>query len=294
MTDGASRVVLLAHPAGHSISPAMQNAAFEALGLNVEYRALDVPPDALAAAVERLRDAPYLGANVSVPHKQAVALLVDELTPEARAIGAVNTVVRSGPRLLGHNTDGHGFLRALSELDSVPRPGERCVVLGAGGAARAVVWALAGAGARVGVFARNPERTGKLVGSLARALEQARLDPGLVRALPDAVSALGEARLLVNGTSVGMSGGPDETGLPLLLPADLERLRDDAAVVDLVYRPAETPLLRAAAARGLKRQNGLPMLIWQGALALEAWTGQAAPVRRMRAAAERALADDHG
>lgn len=262
MSAGPARVVLLAHPAAHSLSPRMHDAAFAAAGVPARYAALDVPPAELAAAVARLRAAPYLGANVSVPHKEAVARLVDELTGAARAVGAVNTVVRHGARLVGHNTDAPGFLRGLAELGFDPA-GAGCLVLGAGGAARAVVWALLGAGARVVVVNRDA---------------------------PTAAPHLPAARLLVNTTSVGMAGGPDPDGLPLLTPAQLAALPAGAGVVDLVYRPALTPLLRAAAARGHATQNGLPMLLWQGALAFEAWTGRPAPAAVMREALERGLA----
>lgn len=273
MSAGPARVVLLAHPAAHSLSPRMHDAAFAAAGVPARYAALDVPPAELAAAVARLRAAPYLGANVSVPHKEAVARLVDELTGAARAVGAVNTVVRHGARLVGHNTDAPGFLRGLAELGFDPA-GAGCLVLGAGGAARAVVWALLGAGARVVVVNRDAARAERLVADLEAA----------------GAPHLPAARLLVNTTSVGMAGGPDPDGLPLLTPAQLAALPAGAGVVDLVYRPALTPLLRAAAARGHATQNGLPMLLWQGALAFEAWTGRPAPAAVMREALERGLA----
>lgn len=285
MSAGPARVVLLAHPAAHSLSPRMHDAAFAAAGVPARYAALDVPPAELATAVARLRAAPYLGANVSVPHKEAVARLVDELTGAARAVGAVNTVVRHGARLVGHNTDAPGFLRGLAELGFDPA-GAGCLVLGAGGAARAVVWALLGAGARVVVVNRDAARAERLVADL----EAAGAPAGRATAAPTAAPHLPAARLLVNTTSVGMAGGPDPDGLPLLTPAQLAALPAGAGVVDLVYRPALTPLLRAAAARGHATQNGLPMLLWQGALAFEAWTGRPAPAAVMREALERGLA----
>lgn len=283
--------MLLAHPAGHSLSPAMQGAAFRARGIDADYRAVDVPPERLGAAALALREEAYLGANVSVPHKEAVLELVDEVTPEARQVGAVNTIVREGRRLIGTNTDGAGFMRALAELGLGPQApagaegaglrGAVCLVLGAGGAARAVVGSLAGAGAEVHVVNRDPERASRLVDELG----------GGARAHAGAGSApLREAQLLVNATSVGMEGGPDPHGLPLIAPRDLRALPQRARVVDLVYRPARTPLLRAAEELGLAVQNGLPMLVWQGALSFEAWTGLSAPVGEMRAAAARGLA----
>ncbi|MFA5550849.1 MAG: shikimate dehydrogenase [Trueperaceae bacterium] len=298
----AARVLLLAHPAGHSLSPLMHGAAFRALGLNATYEAVDVAPADLAAAVARLAEPPFLGANVTVPHKEAVAPLMNELTPAAQAVGAVNTIVRRDHRLVGHNTDGEGFLRALSELApfAALQPadagrgaapdltGRTCLVLGAGGAARAVVHSLLAAGAAVKVLNRNEARAARLVEDLQRVdADERRLT---VCAASDLPAQLSHIDLLVNSTSVGMSGGPEPESLPLLEGSQLALLPPAAVVVDLVYRPALTPLLRAASQRGLVVQNGLPMLVWQGALAFEAWTGSAAPVEVMREAAERGLA----
>jgi shikimate dehydrogenase len=272
---GAGRVALLAHPAGHSVSPAMQRAAIEASGLDATYDAFDVPPSELAAAVASLRRDPWWGANVTVPHKTAVVPWIDELSPAARRLGAVNTIVRRGERLVGDNTDLPGFARALGDL-RIGLAGGHVVVVGAGGAARAVVAALADAGARIALFNRSPDR--------ARALVEALALPGVALlssgALADAVVG---CDLLVQTTTVGMDGGPLGSPLPDgLLP-------ERGAVVDLVYRPAVTPLLAAALAAGLPAQNGLPMLVYQGALSFEAWTGVAAPVDAMGSAAEAAL-----
>ena len=269
-----ARLALLAHPAGHSVSPAMMAAAFAAVGRAARYDALDVAPEDLAAAVAALRRAPWLGANVSVPHKAAVVPLLDELRPTARRLGAVNVVVREGERLIGDNTDLPGFARALAALG--PSLGRRAVVLGAGGAARAVVAALRDQGLAVAVHNRSPARAHALV---------AALGGGVATVLADAdlAAAVGEADLLVQTTTVGMAGGPPGSPVPAgVLPAA-------GAVVDLVYRPAITPLLRAARAAGLVVQNGLPMLVHQGAAAFEAWTGLPAPIDAMGRAAEAAL-----
>lgn len=297
----AAQVLLLAHPAGHSFSPAMHGAAFAALGMDAEYRALDVPPGALAQAVARLAEPQFLGANVTVPHKEAVVPLMHELTPAARSVGAVNTIVNRAGRLVGHNTDGEGFLRALDELPLEARTAETgsapshgglagatCVVLGAGGAARAVVHALTGAGAHVHVHNRNMARAERLVADLATG------GRGSVAVAQDVSALLPHTDLLVNTTSVGMSGGPEPSGLPLLTAAQLATLPATARVADLVYRPARTPLLAVASGLGLLTQNGLPMLVWQGALAFAEWTGREAPVDVMRAAAEQALATAPG
>lgn len=285
MNQQARKVVLLAHPAGHSLSPDMQNAAFRAAGLAGRYEALDVPPEALEGAVNDLRGEGYLGANVTVPHKEAVKGLVDALTEAAVAIGAVNTIYKEDGRLIGHNTDGAGFLMGLRELFEADATravagaleGQTALILGAGGAARAVIYALAGAGARVLVANRDAQRAARLAAELS-----SHGLPVAAAQVPEALS--GGVELLVNCTSVGMRGGPAEGELPLLGAAELGKLREGAAVVDIVYRPAVTPLLAAAAALGFLTQNGLPMLVMQGALAFEAWTGVDAPVRVMREA----------
>lgn len=274
----------------------MHGAAFRSLGLNIDYRAVDVAPADLAEAVARLATGPYLGANVTVPHKEAVVPLMHELTPAARAVGAVNTIVRRGDRLVGHNTDVAGFLQALTELrtpdggafePATDLAGATCLLLGAGGAARAVVHALMSVGADVHVLNRHADRAGRLVEQLT--VPEAPAVSGSARAVNTAQASLTGARLLVNTTSVGMSGGPQPHGVPLLDPEHLTLLPGGASVIDLVYRPAETPLLAAARRRDLATQNGLPMLVWQGALAFTEWTGVAAPVAVMRHAAERGL-----
>ena len=263
----------------------MHNAAFEHLGLNITYEAHDVPPAALAERVSSLRKENILGANVTVPHKQAVVPLLDALSDAAAAIGAVNTVIKDSVkddgRLVGHNTDAAGFLRALQEANFEPR-GKRVVVLGAGGAARAVVYALLTAGvAELSVYNRTPER--------AQALADAFAHLGVVGVLePDNLDArVRGADALINTTSVGMARGghdPDTSPLPgALLPYR-------GFVCDIVYRPSKTRLLRDAEAVGLRTQNGLPMLIYQGAEAFRLWTGRDAPVEVMRRAALDALA----
>lgn len=285
-TPGGGKVLLLAHPAGHSLSPAMHAAAFAAVGIEAEYEAVDVPPEELLSVLGSLRSAHYLGANVTVPHKEAVFAAVDELLPAARAVGAVNTVVNAAGRLVGDNTDGRGFVRALGEVGVAEGDlaGERAVVLGAGGAARSVVHALLSAGADVVVANRSPERAERLVAQL-----RATSGGPAASVATDARAALTGAALLVNTTSVGMLGGPDPSGLPLLAPADLDALPGTARVVDLVYRPAVTPLLAAASERGLATQSGVAMLVWQGVLSFVAWTGVEPPPAVMRRAVLTAL-----
>jgi len=271
------RVLLLAHPAGHSLSPAMQDAALRACGIDARYLARDVPPKALRAAVAELHAADVAGANVTIPHKQAVMRWLDGLTDVARAVGAVNTIVPTPRGLVGDNTDGEGFLRALAELGVTPA-GLPTVVLGAGGAARAVTLALLQAGARVTLYNRTRVRAERLAAELAG---QGAVSVAGGRGLEGRVSS---ARLLVQATAAGMEGAAEGAS-----PLPEGVLPQEGAVVDLVYRPRETPLLARARSAGLTVQNGLPMLIHQGALAFERWFGQDAPVEVMRRAAEEAL-----
>lgn len=277
-----SRAYLLAHPAGHSLSPVMHQAAFAALGIKARYEAWDVPPQALPDAVAHLRGPGVLGANVTIPHKQSVIALLDDVTDAAAAVGAVNTVINDGGRLIGHNTDAPGFLQALLETGFDPA-GKRVLLLGAGGAARAVAYALLTTG--VGdlcVFNRSQDK--------AQALAEDFRPLGAVDVLtPDRLEpAVCEAELLVNATSVGMlhSGSdPDVSPLPVgVLPRR-------GLVCDLIYRPARTRLLRDAEAAGLATLNGVAMLVYQGAAALSAWLGIEAPVAVMRTAVETALGE---
>lgn len=277
------RAFVLSDNALHSLSPVMHNAAFAALGLDAHYEALAVTADELPDVVARLRETNVYGANVTIPHKVAVMPLMDRLTPEAQIVGAVNTILSKEGELTGHNTDATGFIRALKEdagEDSGYDPESRDVVmLGAGGSARAVGLALLRAGATLGIANRTQDKAEALVRGLARYGDVAAIS---ATELPRAVE---RAALLVNTTSVG-----HEThgagGLPLphgVLPREM--------VVDIIYRPAKTPLLEAAETAGLKTQNGVPMLVYQGAEALTLWTGEAAPVAAMREALERALRD---
>ncbi len=243
MTD---RAVLLGHHIGYSASPAMHNAAFAALGIDARYELVDVPASALSGAVAALRGPGSIGANVTQPHKLAVCELVDELTPEVDRLGAANTIVRDGPRLVAHNTDLPALAAELADLGSF----DAAIVLGTGGASRAVQAALADAGTSVELVDR-------------------------VRwpALPD---LLASANLLVNATPVGT--GTDDS------PVAAELLRPDLAVLDLVYRPSPTRLVRDALAVGATACDGAGTLLRQAIASFTLWTGRAAPVEAMRQA----------
>lgn len=280
--------VLLAHPAGHSLSPVMHDAGFAAVGLDARYAAWDVHPDDLPAAVERLRGDGMLGANVTVPHKVNVLPLLDEVRPTAASIGAVNVIVRNGERLIGDSSDGAGFLRSLSEAEVDVR-GRSVALLGAGGAARAVAWALVGKGVgRLTIVNRTASRAEQLAAAIGQRDGRATVD---VAATVDELTSID---LWVNATSLGMrreGHEPDVT--PVEAPDLAERSsRTDPVAVDLVYRPRRTPFLRKAERAGLRTVDGVGMLLHQGTVAFEAWTGLDAPIDAMRTALERALADE--
>ena len=276
--SGRTQIVgVIGWPIEHSVSPAMHNAAFRALGLDWCYLPFAVPPAHVADALAGVRGLGLRGINVTVPHKQAVSALVDELTPEARAIGAVNTVLVRGERLIGHNTDAAGFLRALREAGFAPE-GCSALVLGAGGAARAAVYALARVGARVVLLNRTPQRADALVADLRAVVEGARLEAGGL----DAQTAQQEAsrcQLVVNATSLGMwpqvetSPWPEEVAFPA-----------GVLLFDLVYNPRQTRFVRLARESGARAVDGLRMLVHQGAEAFALWTGAAPPVEIMYAA----------
>ena len=279
-------VGLIGDPVAHSVSPAFQQAAFDALGIAARYEAWRIPAAELPERVVSLRDAAVLGANVTVPHKRAVMPLLDEIDPAARRTGAVNTVVNHAGRLIGFNTDVTGFITALRAEGGLEPAGLRVAVLGAGGAARAVVWGLLETRtAHVLVLNRTVARAAELAAEPAGGPGRIAVGP-----LPDdpaaAARLLAGYDLLVNCTSIGMRHSVAETALPV----PLEAIPPGAFVADIVANPLETPLLRAAAGRGCRTLGGLAMLVRQGAASFELWTGQPAPLDVMFAAARRAMA----
>ena len=259
------RAFLIGHPLGHSLSPVFHNAAFAAAGINATYRLADVVPDDLTATVAALRARDVYGANVTVPYKQAVLPMLDAISDEAAALGAVNTIVNGAGRLTGLNTDVPGFAADIRER-GIAIAGQQVVMLGAGGAARGVAAALVGMSVGRLIIANR---------SRDRALAIQQRYPATVTvtgiAPRDLAAVLPDTALLVNATSVGLHG--EETPFAAEL---LTQLPQTAAVYDLIYRP--TALLRAAQAQNLRAVDGLGMLIHQGALAWEAWTGRRAPL----------------
>jgi len=274
---------ILGWPVEHSRSPAMHSAAFRARGLEATYACFPVHPDDVADAVRGLKALGVRGANVTVPHKEAVIPFLDSVTPDARAIGAVNTIVREVDRLVGHNTDAPGLARSLEDA-GVDMDGARVVVLGAGGASRASVVGLARRGAsRIAIAARRLEQAEVLVRELSGPCAPCTLvATDLSR---EALAAeLADATLLVQSTSATLASSPDAAGFAASLAIEL--MPDAATVVDLVYRPRVTTVLARAQERGLKIVDGLGMLLHQGALAFELWTHMPAPLDVMRSALE--------
>ncbi|MCZ6789806.1 MAG: shikimate dehydrogenase [Chloroflexi bacterium] len=280
------RVGIIGYPLGHSVSPAFQQAAFDHHGLDVRFEVWETPPDALGGVVTGLRSPDALGASVTVPHKAAVIPLLDRLSEPAQRVGAVNLIVNRDGLLEGHNTDTAGFLRALREDGEFDPTGKRALLLGAGGAARAVAHVLLEQGvAALTIANRTPERARQLAADLG--------DGAPVSAVslePSDLAVGGGWHLIVNCTTLGLRHSVGEKQSPIPSAS----IPPGALVCDLVYNPPETPLLREAKRAGARTLGGLPMLIYQGAEAFQLWTGKEAPLTVMFQAARRALhiADD--
>lgn len=278
MDAGTGVVGLIGHPVGHSKSPEMMNRAFRACGLNFVYLAFDVLPSELEAAVRGMRALGFRGWNVTIPHKVAILEYLDEVEETAREIGAVNTVVSRDGRLIGYNTDCEGYLRSLVEETGLELAGQRVLMIGAGGAARAVAYALAGAGVEsITIANRTREKAERLAESLRRKTDARAVS------LSELGRVAGDVTLLVQTTSVGMH--PDSEAIPI----DPSLLHDRMTVSDLIYRPRKTLLLKEAEARGARIHGGMGMLLHQAALAFEKWMGRPAPLDVMREALEEAV-----
>lgn len=275
------RVALIGWPLDHSVSPAMHNAAFRVLGLPWSYTLRPTPAKDVATALAELTAQGFRGINITVPHKQAVLCHLDEVSEAARTIGAVNTILVQNGRLLGHNTDSDGFLRSLLEAGCEPH-GRRALILGAGGAARAVVYALGRNGCRVTVYSRTSERGRQL----ALDMRDAGISVSVISSLTEV--CLSNLDLLINATPVGMWPNVNASPWPDTMP-----IPSSWTVVDLVYNPEETRLLARAAIAGASTIGGLGMLVHQGAMAFELWTGESPPINTMLAAARAALKQKH-
>jgi shikimate dehydrogenase len=261
-----AKLAVLGHPVSHSRSPAMQNAALAALELeDWSYRAIDAAPEAFEMTVKELAEVGYAGVNVTVPHKRAALALADEASEASQQIGAANTLVFDGRRIEAHNTDADGLLASLPD----PPRGQRALILGAGGAARAVLWALLWEGARVAVWNRTPERAEEICAELGG---EALLAPRQE-----------EFDLIVNTSAAGLQGEDPFEHLPLRRDGFTEH----QAVVDMVYGEHRSKLLKAAEGARAAVVDGLEILVQQGARSLEIWTGREPDLDVMRAAAAR-------
>lgn len=276
-------VGLLGYPLGHSLSPTFQQAAFNHCGLDIRYDLWETPLDDLEVALERARGRQCVGLNVTIPYKESIMPLLDERDSLARRVGAVNTVVNNNGRLVGYNTDAEGFMLSLLMQAGFSVRGKRAVVLGAGGAARAISYALASSEIRsLTIINRTLDRAQDIVDALPATATEVKALPWDKEQMAEAISG---CNLLVNATSVGMKHSATEGQSPVEAALIPRRI----LVYDLVYNPSETPLLAAAKQAGAYTQGGLGMLVYQGASAFELWTDRDAPVEVMFEAAQRGL-----
>ena len=281
---------IFGHPLSHTLSPAMHEAAFHKLGIDANYIVLDLIPTAFKKLMRKSSKLSLSGFNVTVPYKETVMLYLDSVRPEARAIGAVNTVFKQGKRWTGTNTDMEGFLMALMTDGGFRPSGKRAVILGAGGAARAVAYGLSREGVREILIADCfPEKARKIADDMGRLFKRVGYR-AVLAGTPEVKEALQKADVIINATPLGLK--PKD---PMVIPeAWIPRVSAKASrgakfFMDLIYNPAATPFLKTAKKKGHKTLNGLGMLLYQGAKALEYWTGRKAPVSVMRQALFQAL-----
>ena len=286
MINGKTKIYgLIGNPVEHSVSPSMHNAAFGKMGLDCAYIPFRVEKESLAAAINAVKALNMGGLNVTIPHKVAVIPFLDELEPLAQKIGAVNTIINDDGNLKGYNTDAGGFLNALLQKGVEPRA-KKAVVIGAGGASRAISFTLMEMGAEIVILNRRQE-IGWAV-ELAAAISDSFKKE--VKALElnndNLTAALDSADILVNATSVGMSPDANQSPVPSML------LKAQLVVFDAVYNPLKTRLLAEAESSGALTVSGIDMLVWQGALAFELWTGVKAPIDIMKASVLKALSNN--
>jgi shikimate dehydrogenase len=280
MVSGKTRIFgIFGFPVEHTFSPGMHNAAFKKLGMDACYVPFTVPREGLQEAARAIKALNFYGLNITVPHKENIVQFLDELSQEARLIGAVNTIEIKDGRLIGHNTDGRGFLRSLTEVARFEPRGKKFLLIGSGGAARAVGYSLALAGAASILFR---DLDSKKADALASDIQRST---GVnVRSISEeeTASAASNADCLINATPLGLKKND-----PLPLPA--AAINAGHLVCDLVYNPPETPFLKAAKTRRAKTLPGIGMLLYQGVIAFEIWTGKKAPVRVMKSALARQI-----
>jgi len=282
--NGETRVAgVIGWPVRHSLSPPMHNAAFAALGLNWVYVPFAVDPERIAGAMDAMRALDLAGLNVTIPHKLAVLPHMDEISDDARVLGAVNTVVHREGRLIGHNTDGPGFLRSLREIGE-DVSGREVALIGAGGSARSVALAVCRGGAtKLSIVNRTVAKAQAVVALLREALPGVQAEAVALEG-DEAAGVVRAAQVIIDSTAVGMY--PHQDVAPVIPE---QWLHAGQTVCDLTYNPRLTVLLKAALAAGARTLDGTGMLVHQGALAFGYWTGQPAPVEAMRAALLRGL-----
>ncbi len=276
------RVGIFGYPLSHSISPAFQQAAFDHLGIDVVYESWPVSPQDLPHKINELRSQRFLGANVTIPHKVAVLDLLDEVDRVAEMIGSVNTILNREGYLLGYNTDTTGLIRSLKDHGNFSLEAKNVLIIGAGGASRAAVFALLNEGvASVVIANRTWEKASRLASELDEEFN--------VRAIPFCYKELSlnarESEIIINCSSMGMLNGSAERDSPLTA----EQIPLNSLVCDMVYNPTKTPLIREAEKAGAMTLGGLPMLIYQGAESFNIWTSKEAPIDVMFRSANRAL-----
>ncbi|HMK59526.1 MAG TPA: shikimate dehydrogenase [Dissulfurispiraceae bacterium] len=270
--SGKTKIVgLFGYPVEHSLSPYMHNAAFEALGLEYCYVTYPVHPDLLEDAVKGIRALSLKGVNITVPHKERVISFLDEVDEEARFIGAVNTIQNRDGQLIGYNTDGRGFMKSLDEA-GITVEGKKVLIIGTGGAARAIGFYLCKSAGKVHLYDIDIPKAEVLAGHLYAVRQNAILVDSTTIYNKPFISSMD---IIINATPLGLKAGDPS-------PIDVALIGSDQVVCDLIYK--DTPMLRAAADKGCKTMHGLGMLLWQGVIAFEIWTGIVPPVGVMKAA----------
>ena len=280
ITGGTKLIGIVGFPVSHTLSPRMHNSAFNALGLDISYVPLEVKPEDLPDAIHGLKAMGFLGANVTVPHKVRAAELMDRLEGDAVITGAINTIVLQDGRLIGHNTDGIGFIKSLEEVMKNDLNNASALLIGAGGAARSIAVSLAEKNIKqLSIINRSRQRAEELGDLLKRNFPALPLE---VRTLDEANEDLViSSKIVINATSIGLEG---DLKMP---PLAVDKLTKDHVVCDIVYTQSqETPLLSAARGKGANTMGGLGMLLHQGAAAIHLWTGVDPPIDVMREAIE--------
>lgn len=273
---------IIGFPVKHTLSPHFQNAAFASLGMDAVYIPFEVPPEKLKSSFASIKALGFSGINVTIPHKQAVLSLVDELSPEVKGIGAANTIVFRNGKAKAYNTDGEGFIRSLKNDLKIDPKGRSVLLFGCGGAAKAIAFVLAREGARSITFVDQAEKRAKELSAKTKK-DFRRCGTKYIPFLgPRIDEEVWDSDLLVNASPMGMHKAD-------ACIVDPKALHKGLAVYDIVYNPPVTPLLKAAKKKGIKASNGLGMLLYQGVLSFEFFTGKKAPVSVMRAALKEAV-----